>query len=477
MTRLDVHRTGRLARTAATLALLPLLAPTPAAAQPLTPDAVLASSERHHPRVIAALLREEVAEAELLAARGGFDPHLAAVGAARTGGYYELRRLNAELRQPTPIWGAEVYVGYRLGLGVDPNDRYPTYYSDQTLDAGELRVGLWAPLWRDGPLDARRAERSRATHRLEAAGERREAVGLELRQHALGAYWTWVAAGRRVAVADQLLALAETRLTQTRGRADDGAIAPVDALEAENAVLARRGLRLQAQRGLEASALLLGLFHRDRAGEPAPPAPSALPTDLPLPPPIEDARVAEGAVLSCHPRLRAVRAALRAIEVDRDLARAQRGPQLDVGLEVSRDFGQGPVTLQGTVFESRVRFSMPLLMRTPRGRLDAAEQRLNAEREELRLLEDSLRLELEDAVSQWNVARERFEVARERLGITQRLAEAERERFEAGATDLLFVNLREQSMAEAEVALVDAAAELWLARARWDALTICARER
>ncbi len=181
------------------------------------------------------------------------------------------------------------------------------------------------------------------------------------------------------------------------------------------------------------------------------------------------------AVLACHPRLRAARASLRATDVARDLARAQRGPRIDLGLEVSRDFGQGSSSLTGSVFESKLRFAMPLLLRAARGRLEATEQRYLAEAEELRFLEDGIRTELGDAASQWNAARERYALAQRLAEIVRRLAQAEERRVQAGATDLLVVNLREQSLAEAEASLVDAAAELWMARARWDALTACAR--
>ena len=119
---------------------------------------VLASAAEHHPRVRAALAGERAAESELLAARGAFDPQLDVIGKLRTGAYYELRRLDAEIRQPTPLWGAEVYAGYRLGLGVY-EDHYPSYYSDETLDQGEVRAGVRIPLWRDGRLDSRRAGR------------------------------------------------------------------------------------------------------------------------------------------------------------------------------------------------------------------------------------------------------------------------------------------------------------------------------
>ena len=421
-------------------------------------------------------MREEVAEAELMAARGGFDPYLSAYGALRTGGYYELRRVDVELRQPTPLWGAEVYAGYRYGRGDEP-DRYPSYYDDQTLAGGELRAGVVVPLWRDGPFDARRAARARAELRIEQAQGTREATELDLRQKAAEAYWKWVAAGRKLRVAEELLELATRRLEQTRARAAAGAIPEVDALEAERAVLARQSSVIAARRGLEATALVLGLFVRDSSGDPRPPEASRLPSELPVPESIGAADVMFPAVLACHPRLRAARASLRATDVDRDLARAQRGPRIDLGLEISRDLGQSDVSslAGGTEFESKVRFAMPLLLRGERGRLEATEQRYLAESEELRLMEDGIRAELGDAASQWNAARERFEIAVRLVDVMRRLATAEERRFQVGATDLLVVNLREQSLAEAELSLVDAAAELWMARARWDALTACAR--
>ncbi|NOY92851.1 MAG: TolC family protein, partial [Deltaproteobacteria bacterium] len=148
---------------------------------------VLRSAERHHPRIMAAVAREAIARAELLAARGGFDPELEIDARVRTGGYYELRRLDVQITQPTPLWGAEVYAGYRIGRGVE-QDRYPSYYSDQTRDGGELRAGVRIPIWRDGVLDPRRARRTRAAIGVETAQERRAATLLRLRRAATDAY-------------------------------------------------------------------------------------------------------------------------------------------------------------------------------------------------------------------------------------------------------------------------------------------------
>ena len=167
-----------------------------AQADGLSLERVLASTEEHHPSVQAAVLNEAAAEAQIMAARGAFDPTLSVQGALREGGYYSLRRLDAELRAPLPVLGAEVWAGYRIGQGVDANDRYPSYYSDRTLDRGEVRAGLRVPLLRDRALDDRRAGRQRAELARDGAREARVLTVIELQKRAANAYWAWVAAGR-----------------------------------------------------------------------------------------------------------------------------------------------------------------------------------------------------------------------------------------------------------------------------------------
>ncbi len=93
--------------------------------------------------------------------------------------------------------------------------------------------------------------------------------------------------------------------------------------------------------------------------------------------------------------------------------------------------------------------------------------------EEVRLLEDQLLARIADAESARRNAVEQYAITAELLEATQRLAAAERTRFEAGSTSLFVVNQREQSLAEAAVAEVDAAREQWVARARVTALAAC----
>jgi len=439
----------------------------------LTLEQVLRSTVAHHPSVQAALAREDVAEAELMRARGGFDPALSVRGALRHGGYYELRRVDAELRAPTPWLGAEVWAGYRYGRGVDDEERYPSYYSDQTLDRGEVRAGVRVPLLRDRALDDRRAARARAELAVDGAQHVRALALIELERRAAAAYWSWVAAGRGQRVCEDLLALAEVRLGAVRERVASGIIPEVDTLEAERAWLTRQDCVIQARRNVEAAAIVLGLFLRSDDGAPAPPAPSLLPSDLPQPaaPAMTPAGIEQ--VLACHPRIAAQRAVVESQRVVRDLMQQRRQPRLDALAEVSRDVGQGPSSLPGTVLELGVQLSMPLALRDARGQHAASEAQLAAELELLRLAEDEVRAELSDIVSAYQAALERHALLLRLEENAEQLAAAERRQLELGATSLLFVNLREQGVAEASLARVQAVRALWEQALRWQAATRC----
>ena len=158
------------------------------------------------------------------------------------------------------------------------------------------------------------------------------------------------------------------------------------------------------------------------------------------------------------------------------MAQAQRAPRVDAFVAASRDFGQGSETLGGgNVLEAGLVFSMPLALRTARGRLSAAEARVQVLSEEIRLLEDQLLQRIADAESARRNAVDQYAVAAELLDTSERLAVAERQRFEAGSTSLFVVNQREQALAEAAFAEVDAAREQWVARARATALATCSQ--
>jgi outer membrane protein, heavy metal efflux system len=116
--------------------------------------------------------------------------------------------------------------------------------------------------------------------------------------------------------------------------------------------------------------------------------------------------------------------------------------------------------LRPTVLEVGATLSFPLWLCKARGKLRASEAKLRALEEKARFAEDKVLAEVRDAWSQLDAAHERAELARRTAEAVLQVASGERERFELGATTVLFVNLREQSAADAQTALIDALAEL-----------------
>lgn len=462
------------------LVVLSLLAPAIAAANedrgpPLGFEEVLQSVTSHDPRIRQAVQRVRKAEGNATAARGAFDPRLEGNAKLLTGAYYDNRSADAELRQPTTLWGSEIFVGYRVGRGI--NQRWPTYRDDQTLSGGEVRAGIEVPVWRGGLIDPERAERARTMKLEEAAEQDLSVTELDLELGAAQAYWNWVSTGRNRYVAMELLDLAEQRDAQLRRRFEAGSIAQFDVTDNERILLERRTYVVEAERAFEKASFELSLYLRDDKGEPVVVGADRIPHDVAIQP-VDDLaveRVIEKVVM-CHPEVRQARALLDASEVDQLLARNRLAPEIDARFAYSRDLGELTgtdldFTLPGNVFEAGVQLSIPLLMRTDRGRATAARAVVAENLEKVRFVEDQLRARTRDAASAVEAAQERAVLTEDVVETAAELAAGERRRFEAGSSNLIFVNLREQQAALAEVRYIEAIAMAEIERTRWETTT------
>ena len=438
-------------------------------------DEVLESVREHDPRIRKAVERVREAEGNTMSARGNFDPRLDGDVGLLTGSYYDLRQANAELRQPTTLWGSEIYVGYRVGLGL--NQRFPTYRDNQTLSGGEIRAGVAIPIWRNGLIDQPRAERARALELQAAAEEGLYNTELDLELAAAGAYWKWVSAGQRLQVARSLLDLAEYRDEGLRRRLQAGSIAQFDVTDNERILLERQAIKVQAERDFQEAAFELSLFLRNDDGQSVVPEAFRLPIDpvVKEPTQLNEAQVLDR-VLACHPDVERARAELRASEVDVRLTRNQLAPEIEGLFEYSRDLGEltgteQDFTLPGNVFKAGLQLSMPLIFREERGKAQAARAKVSANQAEVQFVEDTLRARVRDAASAVRAAEERVRLTDDVVETTAELAEGERRRFDVGSSNLIFVNLREQQAALAKVRLIDAVAFAEIERTRWDTTT------
>jgi outer membrane protein TolC len=419
-------------------------------------DEVLAAAERAYPAIVAAELERRVAAGDLESAEGGFDASWKARATLTPLGYYDNVRAETTVEKPTALWGASAFAGWKLGTG-----EFPVYDGRlQTLDYGELRAGVQVPLWRNGPIDRRRANLERARLGQQIAELSITQQRIELRRAATQRYWGWVAAGRRVAIGAALLANVERRDAGIALRVETGDLPPIERVENQRALEQRRAGLAQAQRGLEQAAIELGLFLRDAQGEPTVPGPERLPAAFPelasdSSEPLGDLRIAR----ERRPEAQSLELQRRQQEIERDFAHNQLAPAIDVQVAAARDFGPPLAArpdLSETVVEASVLIELPIQTRLMRGRVEVALANAERLRARERLARDRIDADVRDAHSAIGAARARIQATRREVALVLELEAGERSRFEQGDSNLLLVNLREQQTAEALLREVDA---------------------
>lgn len=427
-----------------------------AAAEPLSLPEVLESVDATHPDLEGARLDVEAAQGKAFAARGGWDPKLSVSSKWAPVGYYDTTTLDTSIRQATPVWGAAVYAGYRLGWG-----NFPVYKGDlETRRAGELRAGIEVPLWRDGPIDARRAKISRTKLERQGAQAGVDAERLSVHRKAARAYWTWVAAGRRVRVAEGLLELARARQKALDAQVAAGSIEAIKRVDNERLVLSREAKLVAERRKFDKAAIDLSLHYRDRDQQPVRASLARVPESLPTPHPPDEKRLlrdieqAQGQ----HPKLAQLAAEREANGVDVKLAKNRRAPEAKLHSFVSRDLGGGPDELAPTDWGVAIVFSVPIPLRKARGDLQAAKAKLAKVDAKTRGARDAIAAKIRKAHVDVVAARRTARLAEAQVGVASTLADAERKRFEGGASDLVVVNLRELAVADAQAEAIDASA-------------------
>jgi outer membrane protein TolC len=454
----------------------PAPAPTPpppaatgaAGAEGLTLAEVLRSAEAAYPPLRAAELERDLARADLLSAEGGFDVSWRTRASAAPLGYYQYQRIDTAVEVPTQLWGSTFFAGYRLGRG-----NIPSYYGElETLSQGEVRGGVNVPLWRNGPTDRRRATlwRAEAGRRVAELGVAQQRI--ETARAASVRYWDWVAAGRRLAIARDLLALAVARDAGLGARVARGDVPAFERSDNARAILQRQAQLAGAERALRGAALELSLFLRRADGSPDVPDPSRLPPGLPEPAPAGPVRHASvEAAARRRPELGRLEALREQFEIELRWAKNQRAPALDAQVVVSRDVGGGSPALRPTALEAAVLLDVPLQTRAAQGRVDAAGAQIARVEAQRAFARERIAVEVRDALVALDAARQRVEVARRELDLARQLEQGERARFDLGESTLLVVNLREQATVDAALREVDALADYHRADAAYRAAT------
>jgi outer membrane protein TolC len=237
-------------------------------------------------------------------------------------------------------------------------------------------------------------------------------------------------------------------------------------------VVAREIGTVQAQRRFEAAALALSLFLRDADDAPVSAGRDRLSTGFPPVDPPDVSRFTTDLLQAetRRPELARLRLNADKLAVDRRLAKNQLLPNLDAGVTGSQDLGRDTYKDKGDFeVQAGVELRLPLQRREAKGRLAEIEAQTEQLNNEQRFARDRIRTEVNDVFSAVSAAYQQNLRTRTNVELARQLQEAEQDRFNQGATDLLALQLREQATFDAQTAEIEAAFEYFRAQADYRA--------
>ncbi len=409
-------------------------------------DLVLAN----HPIVKQAALLSDEARSQVLQARGGFDPKLAA-GFDRKlfGGTGYYNNWGNELKIPLWPGGIDLKASYNRSVGtyVNPESRTPLN--------GLAGVGLSVPIGQGLLIDARRSTLRQARVLQTAAEADRVKQINEVWLQAAKDYWTWYYTSRQVALIREGVALADRRFRGTARRARLGDQAPIDSVEAQITVQDRQVQAEQLEVDLQNARLLLSNHLWTPGGQPAELPAYAVP-QAPALDTVSRAELARLADLAAtqHPTLRKLEAKISQLGIEERYRRELLKPKLNVsGVLLSQGNFYRPEVPASYNFgmdnyKLGVDFAFPLFLRAERGKLQYT-----------RIQQQETRLERQQSqrtiVTQVNAVYNTLQAyARQLLLQAQTIAnqrvllQAELQKFELGESTIFLINARETKLTD-----------------------------
>jgi outer membrane protein TolC len=410
-----------------------------------TPQEVLGFTEflayvkQYHPVARQANLHLEMGEAELLRARGAFDPKLEVDYAQKEfkgTEYYDI--LNSTFKIPT-WYGIELKAGFDQAEGVFLNP-------ERTVPPeGLFSAGVSLSAAQGLVIDKRRAVLRSARALMDQAAAERDLMVSEVLYEAAVAYLQWAQLHRENQVYNDFVANARQRFTGISQSAAAGEIPAIDTVEA-GITLQDRLLQLEQTRvKLLKQRLEVSNFLWLENNVPVELQPEIVPEDI-----LDDSEYfgeeiedwLEGYDLSEHPKLQALQAKLQALRIERRLKMNNLLPKVDLEYNFLTPEPELVDNFDTSNYKAGVKFSFPLFLRKERGELKLAKFKLQDASLELELSRrridnkvEALLQELESYVDQINISEEMVENY-------QKLLQAEERKFSFGESSLFLINTK-----------------------------------
>lgn len=424
----------------------------------LTPPEFVSHVIEQFPAVQMAKQDVSIAKAQETTSKGAFDA-IFQTNWTQSQGDYEYEYLQSRIVKPTALLGLDLYAGFRQSTGNIP------LYDGQlaTLSQGEWSVGAKLPLLRGLWTDQRRTQLLKSNLQVKRQTYQLRTTELAQVKKALMTYWDWKLARERFRIQNNLLEVATKRDVWLEKRNRAGDIALFERNDNLRSILQRKSFVLQSHQSLKAAQAELIMYVSD------PTLTSRLinstvqsterSSDWKLPDELNSLFKPVDHLLQLaltqRPELQALAIQHEQLQADRDLARNEYLPRLDLDTQYSKDRGMGPSSLDDDNIKFSINLEIPLQYRRARGLKEQATQAMERIKFEKQLLQRQWLSEITALQNNLQISIERRELADQEQKLALKLNGGELTRFRQGESSILTVNLREQATAEAELRLAE----------------------
>jgi outer membrane protein TolC len=416
--------------------------------QTLTYNEYLGYVKKYHPMVKSANLEVTSAQANLMMARGGFDPKIEVdfdKKQFKNTEYYSI--LNSSFKIPT-WYGIEVKAGFDNSEGVylNPQNTLP--------NQGLTSLGINIPLGQGLLINQRMADLRKAKIQIQLSQAERKLQAIEVLYNASVSYFNWKRNYSEVQLYNEYLKNAGIRFQGVTSLIKNGDKPAIDSVEA-GIIVRNRKLNLEdSQLKLIKSKLELSNFLWLENNVPLELQDTIIPEEN-LENTIKETLktnklLVENISIENHPKINSLQSKLAILEVERKLKANSLLPKIDVGYHYLSE----PNYWNNTNFNNYkvgVNFNYPLFLRKERGGLQMAKfkiqdtkysldlervqlkNKINAQQTEINSLERQRKL-ISDLVKDYNIM----------LSSEERL-------FSFGESSIFLINSRENNLVSSQL--------------------------
>jgi outer membrane protein TolC len=406
--------------------------------------------KKFHPRIKQANLLINAGEAELMKARGAFDPKIEVdyeQKQFKNDEYYSL--LNSSFKIPT-WYGIEVKASFDNAEGIFVNPQLVT------PNSGLTSVGITMPLGQGLWINERMTDLRKGKLQVRLSEVEQKLAAVDVLYDASVAYFDWLQVYNELKLYQSFLAFAEVRYGGIIKLIEQGDKPAIDSVEA-GIVIKNREINLQeAKLKLMKAKLDLATFlwienvpvELQDAIIPDQALLTTIVQDLPFD------RIENGVVLSDdHPKIQSLQRKIDILTLDQQLRANMLLPKLDVGYYYLSE----PSYFDNYRWEDYkigVNFTFPLFLRKERGILNLAKLKLQDSQLNLNLERLQLDNKMKAGRIEITVLQNQIEITNSLVQDYLQMLRAEERLFSFGDSSLFLINTRENSLIGSQISQI-----------------------